>query len=113
MGDLARALVAAINRHNVRPPDARVLFLTYSASATDARYCLGMLTARDDADVRQAVQAAVDDANTLVSHAEAIKRFRIVPGDWTVDGGELTAKLSMKRKVVMERMADEVDQLYA
>ncbi|MQA81982.1 MAG: AMP-binding protein [Streptosporangiales bacterium] len=68
--------------------------------------------AKDDPDVQRAVQVAVDDANTLVSKAEAIKRFRIVSGDWTLDGGELTAKLSLKRKVVMERMADDVEELY-
>ncbi|MQA05569.1 MAG: AMP-binding protein [Streptosporangiales bacterium] len=68
--------------------------------------------AADDPDVQRAVQAAVDDANTLVSHAEAIKRFRIVAGDWTVDGGELTAKLSLKRRVVLEKVADHVEQLY-
>ncbi|MFE3291819.1 AMP-dependent synthetase/ligase [Rhodococcus sp. NPDC059234] len=67
---------------------------------------------RDDPDLRAALQEVVDDANTTVSHAEAVKRFAILGRDLTEEGGELTATLKIKRNVVAERFADEIDALY-
>ena len=67
----------------------------------------------NDDELRASVQEAVDDANKAVSHAEAIKKFAILPVDWTEAGGQLTAKLSLKRGVVMKESADEVAALYA
>lgn len=66
----------------------------------------------DDADLRAAVQAVVDDANSTVSHAEAIKRFAILPRDLTEEAGELTATLKIKRNVVSERFAEQIASIY-
>lgn len=66
----------------------------------------------DDADLRAEVQRAVDDANKAVSHAEAIKKFVILPDAWTEEGGQLTPSLKLKRNVVMREFHDEVDALY-
>jgi len=68
---------------------------------------------RDDADLRAAVQEAVDNANKAVSHAEAIKAFRILPEDWTVEGGQMTPSLKVKRNVVAQECAKEIDALYS
>ncbi|WP_336085815.1 AMP-dependent synthetase/ligase [Nocardia sp. SSK8] len=59
------------------------------------------------------VQAAVDETNKKVSKAEAIKKIRILPVDWTQEGGELTPKMSLKRAVVMKQYASEVDKIYS
>ncbi|EFC80784.1 long-chain fatty acid--CoA ligase, partial [Parafrankia sp. EUN1f] len=59
------------------------------------------------------IQQAVDAANATVSHAEAIKKFVILPYDFTIAGGELTPSLKVKRNVVMERFADTVEAIYA
>ena len=67
---------------------------------------------RDDADLRAEIQAAVDEANRAVSGAEAIKKFRILAVDFTVEGGELTPKLSVKRNVVLKEYADDIGALY-
>ena len=67
----------------------------------------------NDEQLRASVQEAIDDANNAVSKAEAIKKFAILPVDWTEAGGQLTAKLSLKRGVVMKECADEVAALYA
>ena len=67
----------------------------------------------DDGDLRGAVQAAIDEANKAVSKAEAIKAFRILPEDWTVDSGHLTPSMKVKRNVVLQDYAAEVDSLYS
>ncbi|TQF65829.1 long-chain fatty acid--CoA ligase [Rhodococcus spelaei] len=67
---------------------------------------------RDDPELRAALQVVVDDANTTVSHAEGVKRFAILGRDLTEDDGELTATLKIKRNVVAERFADEIEALY-
>jgi long-chain acyl-CoA synthetase len=67
---------------------------------------------REDADLRAAVQAAVDEANEAVSKAEAIRKFRILPRDFTEEGGELTPTLKLKRSVVAKEYADEVAAIY-
>lgn len=68
---------------------------------------------RDDADLRAAVQSVINDANTLVSQAEAVKRFVILDRDLTEEGGELTATLKIKRNVVSDRYAAEIESLYS
>jgi long-chain acyl-CoA synthetase len=67
----------------------------------------------DDEDLRGAIQQAVDDANKAVSHAEAIKSFRILPDDWTVDSGHLTPSLKVKRNVVLKDFQKDIDALYS
>ncbi|MBI1377620.1 MAG: AMP-binding protein [Frankiales bacterium] len=67
----------------------------------------------EDPDLRATVQHAVDDANRAVSQAESIRRFRIVPGDWTEEGGQLTPSMKLKRDVVMKELAGEVESLYS
>jgi long-chain acyl-CoA synthetase len=66
----------------------------------------------DDPDLRQAVQDAVDDANQAVSKAESIRKFEILPYDWTEEGGQLTPSLKLKRNVVMRECRDEIAALY-
>ena len=60
-----------------------------------------------------AVQSAIDDANKAVSHAEAIKAFRILPEDWTVESDHLTPSMKVKRNVVLKDYAAEVESLYS
>jgi long-chain acyl-CoA synthetase len=58
------------------------------------------------------VDAAVAETNRLVSHAEAIKKIRILAVDWTQETGELTPKMSLKRNVVMQKYATDVAAIY-
>ena len=48
-----------------------------------------------------------------MSHAESIRKFRILPVDFTEDTGELTPTMKVKRKVVAEKFADDIDAIYA
>lgn len=68
---------------------------------------------REDPALLTELQAAVDDANGAVSQAEAIKRFAVLPEDFTVEAGLLTPTLKVKRKLVIERYAAVIDGLYA
>jgi long-chain acyl-CoA synthetase len=67
----------------------------------------------NDPDLIAVVQTAVDDANKAVSKAESIRKFTILPTDFTIAGGHLTAKLSVKRHVVAKEFAREIDALFA
>ncbi len=66
----------------------------------------------DDADLRAEIQAAIDDANGGVSRAESIRKFVVLPHDWTEEGGQLTPSLKLKRNVVMREERDEIAALY-
>jgi long-chain acyl-CoA synthetase len=59
------------------------------------------------------IQTAVDEANKAVSRAESIRKFTILPTDFTVAGGQLTAKMSVKRHVVGQEFAKEIEALFA
>jgi len=59
-----------------------------------------------------AVQAAVDDVNRDRSRYEQIKRFAILPRDFSIEEDELTPTLKLKRKVVLDHFAAEVASLY-
>jgi len=67
----------------------------------------------DDPDLRAEVEAAVEDANKAVSKAESIRKFAILPVDWTEESGQLTPSLKLKRNVVMREFKDDVAELYA
>jgi long-chain acyl-CoA synthetase len=67
----------------------------------------------DDADLIAEIQKAVTEANGSVSHAEEIKKFSILPTDWTQESGELSLKLSLRRHIVMKNHEADVEALYA
>ena len=66
----------------------------------------------NDPDLIAVIQTAIDDANKAVSRAESIRKFTILPVDFTIADGQLTAKLSVKRHVVGKQFAQEIEALY-
>ncbi len=58
------------------------------------------------------IQKAVDEANAAVSRPEAVKTFRILPQDLSIEGGELTPTLKVKRSVVASKYAGLIDEIY-
>ena len=62
--------------------------------------------------VRAEVQRAIDIANKHVSRAESIRKFTILPTEWTEASGHLTPKMSIKRNVILEDFSADVDNLY-
>ena len=69
--------------------------------------------AATDPDVLAALQQAVDRANQAVSRAESIRKLRVLTTDFTVENGYLSNKLGVKRFLVLEDFAGDVDALYA
>ncbi|WP_369133181.1 long-chain fatty acid--CoA ligase [Modestobacter sp. I12A-02662] len=66
----------------------------------------------EDPALRAELDTAVAEANKAVSKAEAIKKYRVLPDDFTEDNGTLTPSLKLKRAVVMREFGDEVEALY-
>ncbi|MDR1825819.1 MAG: AMP-dependent synthetase/ligase [Bifidobacteriaceae bacterium] len=69
--------------------------------------------ARDDPDVIASLVKAVQRTNQAVSRAESIRKFVILPGDFTESNGYLTPSLKVKRSLVLKDFADTVQKLYS
>ena len=63
-------------------------------------------------ELRAAVQDVINEANKTVSHAEEIKKFRILTRDLSEENGEITATMKVKRNVVIENYAKQIERLY-
>ena len=59
------------------------------------------------------MQAAVDEANKAVSRAEAVRRFRVLPGDFTEQNGYLTPSLKVRRNLIVKDFAADIEALYS
>jgi long-chain acyl-CoA synthetase len=67
----------------------------------------------EDAKLRAAIQKSVDSANQGLGSWESVKYFKLLPEDFSEDAGEITPTLKVKRRVVQERHAAEIEELYA
>ena len=63
-------------------------------------------------EVKAEIERAINEANDTVSSVEQVKKWIIVPDEWTPDSGEVTPSLKLKRKVVLDKYADEIESLY-
>lgn len=64
-------------------------------------------------DVLDLYKQAVEKYNQFFSHIEQVKKYVLLPKEWTVDAGELTPTLKAKRKVILEKFKKEIDGIYA
>jgi len=79
-------------------------------------YVAALITLSEDVDragAAPAVQRAVDAVNSDLSRYEQIKRFTILPRDFTLEAGEVTPTLKLKRRVCLEHFAAEIEALYS
>ncbi|MGK5630488.1 AMP-dependent synthetase/ligase [Streptomyces sp. URMC 123] len=67
---------------------------------------------RSDPELLAEVQRAVDDGNAAVSKAESVRKFRILPAQFTEESGHVTPSLKLKRNVVAKDFADEIEAIY-
>jgi long-chain acyl-CoA synthetase len=70
-------------------------------------------TLLQDPRVIEHYKTIVESYNQDFNHVEQIKKFELINGEWTIDGGELTPTLKLKRKVIMEKYKDAVARIYA
>jgi long-chain acyl-CoA synthetase len=63
--------------------------------------------------VLQLYKELVQEYNKYFNHVEQIKKFELLPREWTIETGEMTPKMSLKRKVVMEKFKDAFERIYA
>lgn len=73
---------------------------------------LSMRRLVEDEDLLAALQRAVDEANRLVSRAESIRRFTVLPVEFTEESGHLTPSLKLKRAAIEKDFAAEIEGLY-
>ncbi|MFF4368655.1 AMP-dependent synthetase/ligase [Streptomyces sp. NPDC001594] len=66
-----------------------------------------------DPELREELQRAVDEANRLVSRAESIRRFAVLPGEFTEERGHLTPSMKLKRGAVARDYGPDIEALYA
>jgi long-chain acyl-CoA synthetase len=64
-------------------------------------------------DIQGLYKTILDKYNQYFSHIEQIKKFELLPREWTVSGGEMSPTLKVKRKVIMEKYMDLVEKIYA
>ncbi len=63
--------------------------------------------------VIDAVQAGIDTANQRLARVEQIKKFTVVPGDWTPGGDELTPTMKLKRRPISAKYEADIEAMYA
>lgn len=66
----------------------------------------------NDPRVIEKFRSEVEHYNSEFGHWEQVKKFELLPHEWSIDAGELTPKLSLKRKVILERNAALVNKIY-
>jgi long-chain acyl-CoA synthetase len=74
---------------------------------------LEIATLHEDPSVQASIQAHLDQVNQKFARVEQVKKFEILPRDFSQEGGELTPSMKVKRNIVAQKYADEVDALYA
>jgi long-chain acyl-CoA synthetase len=63
-------------------------------------------------ELKDLIGAHIKKVNTLLAPFEQVRRFQIIPGMWTVESGEITPKLSLKRKVILEKNHATVQKIF-
>ncbi|MCE3282683.1 MAG: long-chain fatty acid--CoA ligase, partial [Chitinophagaceae bacterium] len=63
-------------------------------------------------DVKKFYRELVEDMNKQFNQVEQVKKFELLPGEWTIESGEMTPKLSMKRKVIMDKFRNQIEKIY-
>ena len=68
--------------------------------------------AREDGAFRAYLEAEIEKLNATLARYETVRRFALLPGELTIDSGELTPTMKLKRRVVHERHAAAIEELY-
>jgi len=66
-----------------------------------------------DPEIIKLFKETVERYNTHFNHVEQVKKIELLPNEWTIEGGELTPTLKLKRKVILEKYSDVIEKIYA
>jgi len=66
----------------------------------------------EDPQVVAEIERGVEEANSHLARVEQVRKFRLLPNEWTADTGELTPTMKRRRRVIVDRYAQEIEQLY-
>jgi long-chain acyl-CoA synthetase len=55
----------------------------------------------------------VDERNTKFGHSDQIKKFKLLPEEWTIQDGQLTPTMKLKRKVILTKYSAHIDEMYS
>ena len=66
-----------------------------------------------DPEVLAEVERGVATANSHLARVEQVRRYRVLPNEWTTETGELTPTLKRRRRVIVDRYAKEIEELYS
>jgi long-subunit acyl-CoA synthetase (AMP-forming) len=103
IGDRRRYLSVLLTLNAERiPVDAQAC----GSEASDAT------TAASDSKFLDFLQRQIDAVNARLARVQAVKKFKVIPREFTIEGGELTPTMKVRRKIVSEKYKDEIDQLY-
>lgn len=64
-------------------------------------------------DVRAEIERGVAEANSHLARPEQVRKFTVLPAEWTPQSGELTPSMKRRRRVIVDRYAKEIEELYA
>ena len=104
IGDRQRYLSVLLTLNKERIP--------VDAEACGSPACDPETAARDEKFL-QFLQRQIDAVNARLARVQAVKKFKVIPQEFTVEGGELTPTMKVKRKVVHEKYKKEIDKLYS
>ena len=74
--------------------------------------CSDNKTVVNNPQVKELYRKEIERFNPFINHVEQIKRFELLPNEWSIESGEMTPKLSLKRKVIMEKNKDAIEKIY-
>ena len=104
LGDRQRYLAVLLTRNADR--------IAIDAKACGSGAC-DPATAAKDEKFLGFLQRQIDTVNARLARVQAVKKFRVIPHEFTVEGGELTPTMKVKRKVVTEKYKNEIEKLYS
>jgi long-chain acyl-CoA synthetase len=62
--------------------------------------------------VSELYKELVEGFNKFFNHVEQVKKFELLPREWSIETGEMTPKMSLKRKIIMEKYKGAIDRIY-
>jgi long-chain acyl-CoA synthetase len=118
--DRKKDIIVTAGGKNVAPQNLenelkRLPGISQAVVAGDRKpYLVALVTVEDGVeDAESLVQAAVDQVNRDRTRYEQIKKFAVLPRDFSAECDEITPTMKLKRKVILENFADEIDSLYS